>query len=334
MTRTMITALLVTLLASTGSPLTLRLEAKLSLRQRLYAAAFSRDGNYLAVGGEYGIVFESARNWRRIGVVRAASGSITPDASKSGFLVATTGIMRLVRVGKRFVIITRPILSATSWSIGTTPDGAYFGCLTEGFVKMYDLAAGVDRLSIPTGDANTGQLVGIEKGFAVTVDGYPDRTISGERPPNRPEGELRIYSAVSARQPTIVPSPTDGLYAVAYSVGSGIVYASGDVGRVYKIEPGHWKLRSLCRPRPYGVDCLAASRDGTHLAIGYQRDLKRQTGRDAFVIIDARSGGTLASRYTKSGVVALAWSPDARTLAVVERDGELLIYSGFDRSTR
>jgi len=294
----------------------MHLVKKISMHQRPYQAAFSCDGRYLAVAGEYGTILYSTSDWSRRRTIHQSGNCLSPIAESSKFAIDSGNKVYVIGPDSKTEGLELPSLNKTTSNLTVTGNGKTLGIFGNRVMRLYDVATHKLILKREVDDGYTGQLIGTDSSVALSIWGYS--THNG--------GAVILYPSDTSQPPVIKTFPISGPYALAYSPATRRLYIGCIDGRLYTMNIAGNNLRFLCRPRHQNMECLSVSPDGSLVAIGYRRDSKHCRGRDMMLLVDGRSGHTLTKKTRTYGVQGLRFAPDGKTLAQTDRGGNLRIF--------
>jgi WD40 repeat protein/transcriptional regulator with XRE-family HTH domain len=275
------------------------------------AIAYSAEGNWLATGGDEGIV----KIW---------------DAKRGD---------------ERYSLSLGGIIHAVAFE----PDGVRLAAASEdGGVKVWDVTTGLETVSLPRTsglydvaflaagriatagqdgttrlwDANTGQQMLVLAGptsTVISVAGGPDgkRVATGAY-----DGSLRIWDATPGRELLTIQGHSEIVWDVAYSPdGERIASAGADgAARLWDARSGQPLLTISQAGDPTdGLTGITFSPDGSRIATGSMSGIIR--------LYDSKTGEMqMVLRGHKNYVLEMALSPDGKRLASASWDGTAKVW--------
>ena len=291
--------------------------------QRLpHHVAFSQDGRTVAIVGDDTAVVFSMSHWRQRRVVPLSAWNLAPVGGSSRFVtVGWNG-----KVTGTFVFgadvplqqIELPSLGETTYGddIVTSRDGKRLAVSPSGRkLLIYDLVLRKLIFKRYLGDESEEDLLCLDSGFAMNYN-YPL--------PN--DSAVSIYSANLSLPPITRIFPSSHAWVLAYSLARRMLYIGFENGNLFTLDQTGRNLHFLCRPRRQRPECLSVSPDGSLVAVGYRKDLKRDRGSNLIILVSGRTGRILARDARTEGVQGLAFAPDGKTLAETDRDGYLHVF--------
>jgi WD40 repeat protein len=223
-----------------------------------HAAAFSRDGVALAVGGDSAVTLEQAATDGSGGTLRTGDGHTRAlTFSRDGRLLAAMGERGVslwdTALGER-AAPSIGLSDASGLALG--PDGR--SLVTGGFdgwVRFWDLEAGRERLAVRAHGGFATALALSDDGRALASASHCDRV-------------ARIWDVVTGRRLVELRGHTASVLAVAFAPGGRLVVTGGsdETVRLWDVASGRDRACLSCPGiRPVA---LAFSADGRALAAG------------------------------------------------------------------
>jgi len=271
--------------------------------ENLYSSCFSPDGKLLACASGGGVtVFDVASLEQRLFMRGdfAFGASFSPDGQLLAIPSAQLGLVRLWNLVNNREVAT---LSSPDPPLGAifTPDGKKLIVTSYGVARVWNLAGTGDRRVLAP-HAGAVPVVAFSPDGKLLAAGSKDRSVSLWKPVTG-ECVQRITDLPSAVQ-TLAFSP-DGRWLAVGAGARALIFSAAD-----------WRKRAELPPLPGGgIWSLAISPDGTLLAAGNGGGVRIwQIAWDTLQF-------TPVAAPTRELSASLAFSPDGRRLAWVERVG-------------
>lgn len=140
---------------------------------------------------------------------------------------------------------------------------------------------------------------------------------------------LRVWNLETGRVEHQLAGHSDWVRAVAITATGDVLASAGNDGRVLLWNTANWQSRELAA-LPQALATLDFTSDGTHLAVAgwsnYVRVYEVASGKLLHELVGPESNGS------RGDLRSLAFSPDAKLLAVGGRTGKIRIWNMSDLS--
>jgi WD40 repeat protein len=191
-------------------------------------------------------------------------------------------------------------------------------------VKIYDAQSGEEALALK-GHVTRLSCVAYSADGKLVASGSMGRSHSTKF--NRrgiapvPAGGIGIWDAQAGKLLRTLEGHTDGTYCIALSPDGARLASGGEDEassnwelRIWNVQTGEQLFVRKC-----GINSLAFSPDGQHLAAGDDRTIK---------ILDAQTGQELlALKGHSASITGLAYSPDGKRLATTAEDKTVKVWN-------
>lgn len=283
----------------------------------LYAVAFSPDGAQIATGGQdRKVKVWDVATGEELFTLAGHSGTINSIAiSPDGTYLASgseDGTVRIwdLTLNSEGHLVENP--ASLSRQIAYSPDGAYLAAAEEQQVRIWDAATGEEL-----------HLLGAYNRSLNTIAFSPDGKYLATAGDN---ALVKIWDMTSGEELYNWPAHTVRLNMLVFTPdGRRLVTGGTDYKvKVWEIVLGKGEETSLTQlvstyEFPAEVSSIAASLDGSKLAIGFQKGNVR--------VIDQASGQEIFTIHGhKDDVVWIAFSPDGEHLATASLDGTTRVW--------
>ena len=245
-----------------------------------------------------------------------ALGQTTPTASKpvpvegQGDALPPGAVARLGAARPRQAGPAKPTRPPLVQALSFSPDGRLLAGAAPDRFRLWEPATGQELLAVSSRGAG--------RSLAFSPDGKRLAVAASN-------GPTALWDVATGKQAHFVADHL--VCSVAFAPGGRVLATGLETGFIYLREPGKSGVRGTLIPKPTSVrfswPTLAMAADDRTLAAGYERS----DGRGAVHVWDmARGEETWQVAVGRSAVRAVAFAPDARTLASAHGDGVVRLW--------